>query len=330
MPRQTYKKIIVTPERLSEVNPENKKLVEKFLKEKATRTSPLTIKGYQSDANIFFVWNSMHNQNKLFVDIKKLELSDFFSFTTSELQYGSARNNRIRSFLSSFSIFIEKFFDDEYPNFRNLVLKTIESVPKEVRREKTILTSDQVEKLLLHLSEKDSQQATWLSLAVYSGSRFAELLRFTTDSIDENNVAFEGLFLETTKQIKTKGRGRSGKMLHKYILKEKFLPYYKKWLSEREIIMKKYGKEHTSIFIDNIGEPIKEGAVRTWISSMEKYLGINLYPHSLRHHLCTELTRKKIPQAFIQFLFGWSSSEMYKIYNDLTEKDMKWELDSLK
>src|SRR5574343_877384 len=101
MARKTYRKVIVTEELLQQVNPENKKLVERFLKEKSTRTSEVTIKNYKSDSNIFFVWNLKYNDNKLFTDIKKLELSDFFSFTIEELKWGSARNNRVRSFLSS-------------------------------------------------------------------------------------------------------------------------------------------------------------------------------------------------------------------------------------
>lgn len=238
--------------------------------------------------------------------------------------------NRMRSFLSSLSQFIEKFLDDEYPTFRNIILKTIESSPKEAAREKTILSDEQVEKLLKFLSEEDAQKACWLALAAYSGSRFSELLRFTTDILDENHMAFGDLFLETTKPIQTKGRGKSGKLLHKYILKDKFIPYYRAWLEKRYKIMEENGQVHTSLFIKEDGTPATEGTVRSWINLMERYLGVNLYPHALRHFLCTELTRKKIPQAFIQFLFGWSSAEMYNIYNDLTVKDMEWSLDSLR
>lgn len=331
MARQTYRKVIVTDELLQQVNPENKKLVDRFLKEKSTRTSEVTIKNYRSDSNIFFVWNFQNNNNKLFTDIKKLELSDFFSFTTEELKWGSARNNRVRSFLSSLSIFIEKFMDEEYPNFRNIVLKTIESVPKEARREKTILSETQVENLLKYLFETDSQKACWLALAAYSGSRFSELLRFTTDIIDKNHTAFGDLFIETLKKIKTKGRGREGKLLYKYILKDKFLPYYEKWIEERNLIMEKTGQSHTSLFIREDGTPATDGTVRSWIATMEKYLGVNLYPHSLRHHLVTEFSRKNIPPMLIKDLVGWTSINMVELYNDLESKDREWqELDNLK
>ena len=331
MARKTYRQIIVTEELIQQINPINKGLVEKFLKEKATRTSPATIKNYTSSSNIFFVWNVLYNENKVFTDIKKLEFSNFFSFTTDELRWGSARNNGVRSFLSSLSIFIEKFMDDEYPNFRNIVLKTIESVPKEFRREKTILSNEQVESLLQHLSETDSQKACWFALAAFSGSRFSEILRFTTDILDSNHTAFGDLFMETKKQIKTKGRGREGKLLFKYILKDRFLPYYEKWITDREVIMKEKNQEHTSLFIREDGTPATDGTIRSWVTSMETFLGVNVYPHCLRHFLVTEFSRKNIPAMLIKDLVGWSGLEMVNLYNDLTSKDKTWtELDNLK
>ncbi len=329
--RKTYRKVIVTNELIEKINTYNKQIVEKFLKEKSTRTSPVTIKNYRSDANIFFVYNLLHNDNKLFTDIKKLEFSDFFSYTTTELRWGSARSNRMRSFLSSLSIFIEKFMDDTFPEFRPIILKTIESVPKEARREKTILTDEQVTKLLSWLSKKDSQMACWLALAAYSGSRFSELLRFTTDILDENHTAFGDLFMETLKPIQTKGRGRTGKMLYKYILKDKFFPFYKQWISDREKILSEKGIDHLFLFIKEDASPATDGTIRSWVSTMERYLGVNLYPHSLRHFLVTEFSRKNIPPLLIKDLVGWTSILMVETYNDLTSKDREWqELDNLK
>lgn len=325
MARKTFKKKIVTDELLEKVNPKNRDLLEMFLKEKSTRTSEMTILNYRSCGNIFFVWNLLHNENKLFTDLRKLDLSRFFSFTTDELKFGSSRNNGMRSFLSSLSSFIEKFLDDEYPNFKNIVIKTIDAVPKETRREKTVLTEEQVNNLLNHLKEVDSQKACWLALAAYSGSRFSELLRFTTSLIDENHTAFDNLFLETTSRIKTKGRGREGKLLYKYILRDAFLPYYKKWIDDRKKILEDKKASHDFLFIRENGEPATDGTVRSWVSYMEKFLGINLYPHALRHFLVTEFSRKNIPPLLIKDLVGWSSINMVEIYNDLESKDRQWE-----
>lgn len=332
MTRKTYKKIIVTNELLEKINIKNKKLVEAFLKEKNTRASDTTIEAYRSDLNIFFCWNAEQNSNKEFTEIRKLEFADFFSFATSELQWKSARFGRCRATLSSFSQFIEKFYDDEYPNFRNMILKVVENMPKDAAREKTVLSEEDILKLLAHLEEKDIQQAMWLALAVASGARFSELFRFDLDVIDLNKTAYDGIFLETSKQIKTKGRTKTGKMLYKYIIKDIFLPYYEKWIPKRKEIMEANGvEEHNKLFIRLDGSPAVVGTVRSWINGMDRFMDKPLYAHSLRHYVVTYLSKKGIPQQLIKDLMGWSSVNMVEIYNDLTSKDIEWkELQKLK
>lgn len=54
------------------------------------------------------------------------------------------------------------------------------------------------------------------------------------DFVDENKV-FDGKFYKTHK-IRTKGRGKQGKILQKYVICEIVDPYLKLWL--------KYRKEH--------------------------------------------------------------------------------------
>lgn len=325
MARKTYRNIITSPELTEQINKDNISLMNKFLKDKSIRTSSKTIVVYESNLIMFFTWNLLHNNNKKFTDIKKLEFSEFFSFASEELKLGSARLNNIRSTLSSLSNFIEKFYDEEYPNFRNVILKVIESSPKEERREKTILTDEQIEDLLEHLSIHNKQEACWLALAITCGARFSELLIFETDLIDENRTAFGDLFLETTRQIKTKGRGKAGKLLYKYILKEKFLPYYKNWLKERERILKDKKLNHNFLFIKQDGQPATGATVRGWICEFEKYLGVPFYAHALRHYLVTLFSKKNIPQPLIKELMGWSSLEMVSIYDDSSLKDRNYE-----
>lgn len=332
MPRHTFRKKITSDEALEKVNPVNLNLMKKFLKEKSLRSSEKTIGVYESNLNIFFVWNLEYNDNKLFTDIKKLEFLDFFSYASDELKLGSARINNLRSTLSSFSNFIEKFYDEEYPNFRNVILKVIDPAPKESRREKTILSDEQIESLLEYLTkEKKYQQACWVALAICSGARFSELLSFEIDLIDENRTAFGDLFLETTRQIRTKGRGKQGKLLYKYILKDKFMPYYNNWLPEREKILKENNKDTKALFIKANGDPATPGAVTGWISEFESYLKVPFYAHALRHYLVTLLSKKNIPHPLIKEIFGWTSIEMVEIYDDSTAKDREYkELENLR
>ena len=331
MPRKTFRNKITSDELTAQINPENINLMKRFLKEKSTRTSDKTIVVYDSNLTIFFTWNLLHNNNKFFIDIKKLEFADFFSFAVDELKEGSAKLNGMRSVLSSFSAFIEKFYDEEYPNFRNVILKVVESSPKEQRREKTILSVEQVEELLVYLSKHNKQQACWVALAITSGARFTELLSFETDMIDENRTAFGDLFLETTRQLKTKGRGKAGKLLYKYILREKFLPYYNVWLVERAKILKKKKLNHNFIFIKNDGTPATPATIRGWVREFEDHLKVPFYTHALRHYLTTLLSKKNVPQVLIKEIFGWSSLEMVSLYDDSTAHDRTYkELENFK
>jgi site-specific recombinase XerD len=333
MPRKTVRNKITSSDLSEQFNKDNVKLIDRFLREKRARSSELTVKNYKSDLDIWQTWNLQQNENRSFVELRKIEIGDFFLFCVEELQWGSARFARMKSTLSSFSNYIERTMDEEFPNFKNIILKAVENLPKSPAREKTILSDDQVDSLFDFIENKlkNPQMACWLALAIASGSRFAELLRFTVDLIDEKNVAFDGIFLETTKSIKTKGRGKSGKMLIKYIVKDIFLPRYKKWMVIRKEIMEKNGQTHDFIFIKSNGEPAKETTVRTWIETMEEFLGVPVYPHTYRHYFTTFLSSKNIPPEFIKEVVGWSSLEMVTIYNDLTAKERSWQgLDNLK
>ena len=333
MPRTTYKKIITSDELTSQINPKNLKLMERFLREKDTRSSDGTIKGYESDLTIFFTWVLQNCDNKFFVDIKKIEFAEFFSYTVKILQWNSARFARMRSCLSSLSNFIERFFDDEYPTFRNVILKAVESMPKTASREKTILSKEQIDGLFNYLENdiKDYQVSCWLALAISSGARFSEILRFTTDIIDLEHTAFEGLFLETLRPIQTKGRGKHGKILYKYIIKDIFEERYKKWLEIREEILKENNKFHNSIFIKSDGNPATGVTVRTWVKKIEGFLNLPWYPHAARHYATSYLSSLGLPYNLIRELFGWESTTMCEIYDDQTAKDKKWaELENLK
>ena len=334
MGRKTFRKVITSKEISEQINPKNRNLINRFLKEKNTRCSDTTITNYKSDLEIFFTWNYLENDDKFFIKIRKLELADFFAYCVEDLKWGSSRFARMRSCLSSLSEFIEKFYDEDYPEFRNIVLKAIESMPKAERRKKTVLSKEQVDNLLNYLSNElnNPQEACLLALAISSGARKSELLRFDIDLIDENNTAFDDLFIETKEPIKTKGRTKEGKLLYKYIYKKTFIDYYKTWLPIRKKIMEENGvEEHNKLFIRRDGQPIQVAGVDRWIEKWEKYLEVPIYMHCFRHYLVTELTRIGLEQGFIVELYGWDSQEMYNTYCDITAKDKKWKnLDKLK
>ena len=148
--RKTFIKVITSEELDAQINPKNIKLADRFLKNFATKRSPNSVVSYKSNLRMFFTWNLLFNDNKFFIDIRKIELMDFFDYCVTELHHSSNRFCQMHSCFSSFSSWIENYFDDEYPLFRNLLPK-IEKPVKENVRKKTVLQKEDIDKLLLIL-----------------------------------------------------------------------------------------------------------------------------------------------------------------------------------
>lgn len=332
--RKTFRKVITSPELTAQINKDNIKLMERFLKNFATKRSPKSVTVYRSNLTMFLTWNLLYNENKLFTDIRKIEYADFFDFCVAELRWNANRYHQCHSSLSSFSAWIENYFDEDYPQFRNLLPK-IEKPSKEAIREKTVLKEEDIDKIFATLAtENRTQEQCLLALAISCGARVSELAQFTLSLIDEENAVFDGLFLETTEKIRTKGSGVQGKMLKKYILKDMFLPYYHRWLVEREEILKKTNQDHDSIFITKDGNPANADRLRDWIGTWGDVVEQPIYPHSLRHYQISLLKRLEIDDDLIVYLTGWAEGTghtMISIYNDNELTDTQFAcLDNLK
>jgi integrase len=327
MARQTFKKQFTSPEVINQINPKNLKLMDLYLKDKNRKCSDATMKVYRSNLNIFFCWNVIYNDNKYYPEIKKRELSEFFDFLVNELKIQGKRFAHYRSVLSTLSEIVIKYYDDEFPTFKNIVNTIIEPIPKDAVRKKTILTETEVEFLLDVLKQKNKvQEACCFALAVYSGMRIAEIEQMTVDMIDrENSLSFGGVSLQTTKTIRTKGFGKQGKVMHKHIVKDLFLPYFDAWIEEREKILQELNiEDHGFLFLKRNGERATQNVIRNWAEKWSKIVEKDVYLHCLRHNLVTYLTKLGLGSDFIIAFMGWSTADMYKVYNDLEMSEMEW------
>lgn len=326
MARKTYRKKITDPEILEQINPKNIKLMNLFIKDKDRKCSDATIKVYKSNLNIFFCWNVLYNDNKYYPDIKKVELSEFFDFLVNDLKIQGKRFSHHRSTLSGLSDIVIKYYDEDYPSFRNFVNTIIEPIPKDAVREKTVLSDEEVDLIFEVLQQQNKiQELCCFALAVYSGARIAELEQFTVDMIDrENSLSFGGVALQTTKKIRTKGFGKQGKVQPKHIIKDLFLPYFDQWVELRTQILEDLGVEdHGYLFIKNNGERATQTVIRNWAEKWSKIVDKPIYLHCLRHNLCTYLTKLGLGRDFIIAFFGWST-DMTTTYNDLDDSEMEW------
>ena len=73
MGRKTNRVIITSPEIEAKINPENKKIVDRYLRNFDTKRSDKSVVVKRSDYNIFLCWNYLYNDSKCIADLKKYE-----------------------------------------------------------------------------------------------------------------------------------------------------------------------------------------------------------------------------------------------------------------
>lgn len=314
MGRKTKHNYITTPELIGAINPENKRLVNDYLIYlRSMNRSETTIAAYKSDLDIFFVWVLQNANNKFFVDLTKRDLVSYQNWLINNNENSPARVRRLKAVISSLSNYIENILDDEYPNYRSIV-KKIENPVNTPVRAKTILEESDCKLLLDKLVErKEYQKACMFALAMASGRRKSELVRFKVSYFDDSNIVYGSLY-RTPEKVKSKGRGKQGKMLHFYVLVKQFKPYLDLWMQERE----RLGIESGWLFPDpsDPTQHLDATTLNSWARTFSAILGVDFYWHSMRHHYTTYLSEQGIPDNVIQEILGWSDISLVSVYRD--------------
>lgn len=321
MGRKTVYNNITSPELISQISKENMELMNEFISYlKSIDKSPNTIDSYINDLHICFVWNLQNNNNKFFIDFNKRDIMRYQNYLINDLGHSPNRIRRLKSAMSSLSNFIVRILDEDYPNFRNIV-NMIPAPDKVEVREKTIMTEEQIQYLLNYLVEnKKYQQSCVLALALASGARKSELLRFKVSYFTDENIIFGSLY-KTPEKIKTKGRTSRGKLLTKYTLVKRFKPYLNLWLQQREQL----GIQGDELFWTNgkgDWQPmINVSTLNGWAEQFSKIIDTHFYWHSCRHFWTTYLSEAGLPPEVIKKISGWESVDMVSLYTDTSVED---------
>ena len=72
--RTTYRNVFTSDEVYNKVDKETRELINDFIRDFQTRSSPSSVKIYQSNFKIFFCWNVLYNDNIPFTQINKRAL----------------------------------------------------------------------------------------------------------------------------------------------------------------------------------------------------------------------------------------------------------------
>ena len=317
--RSTVYNKITSPIKLEEVNPKNKELQEEFLEYLDTiGRAKSTIMQYEQMLNVFFVWNMENNKNKYFIDLNKRDFMKFQNYGINEYGWSPARVRTVRAALSSLSNFVTDILDDEFPDYKSSVKKIEAPINTQVRT-KTVFSLEELQRLLDHLVEnKKYMKAAILALMMFSGRRKAEITRFKVSYFDKENLICGNALYMTPEPLRTKGRGRNGKMLTVYVLAKQFEPYLRMWMKYRE----ENGIESEWLF-PNANDPSRTIGVEvidSFSDEFTKFLGKPWYPHSMRSFYTTYLLEQNIPEDVVTTIIGWSTRDQISTY-DLRTKE---------
>jgi len=307
-----------------EFNDFNIMILEDFIAN-STEFSSATKKAYESNLKIWFKWVKDNLGNKSQLEIKPLDYKRFQNWLLNR-GCGSADVNNKRAAISSLNSYIEIYYHDDYPAFRNFINKSIKRPAKTFVHEKEPLTKNEFNHLINELTKQEEwQKIAYLEFTLSTGCRRAEsrqLLKSVIDAspivkkksyVDDNgNTCEKEIKYYQTHPIRCKGKSDIGKV-RKLSFSQRAMDAIKKWIEVR-------GEDDCEyVFITKYGGKIKqvgETTFNSWCANdFEKIVGRRIHPHLWRESAATQLVMedgKNIES--VRALLGHESSETTRIY----------------
>ena len=202
-----------TEELWSQVNKENKNIMEDFLQEyKQRKMSKGTIAGYRNDLRIIMIYILKELGNRCVLDLKKKDFRNLSLYFTEECEMSAARTNRLKSSINSLLTFCED--DDDYDYEVNYA-KKVRGIPKNRVKDDEddfFFTYDEFIKVrdILVKQEKWQLAVLW-SLGFDSAGRKNELFQVKKEGLlnsNKTNVVvgkrgkkFPLVYLDDTKEL---------------------------------------------------------------------------------------------------------------------------------
>lgn len=179
--------------------------------------------------------------------------------------------------------------------------------PKLPKRLPKVLTMKEITELLdesMSLIEK-----AVFELLYASGLRVSELADIQLNNIDLN-----------AKYLRCIGKGS----------KERIVPVgnqaclaIKKYLKERDFIIKKYNLNTKFCFIKENGKKLTRQDVYKFINSIGKNINKDISPHTIRHSFATHLLENGADLRVVQELLGHSDVATTQLYTHISKKRLK-------
>ena len=303
----------VTEAEWLEVNEWNRKITEEFLEQ--GHLSNQTLRQYGSLLKIFFRWIKDNSNNKPLYELKPKDALRYQNFLINRELSSSAIKLK-RSAVSSLCNYVELYYCDEFPIFRNIYNKSIPSPPKAYVNEKKPLSPEEYQLLIDTLEQREKwQMLAYVKFTYSSGCRKAEsrqLLKevITYNKAKDNDGNEKNYYL--TGNMRCKGRGKIGK-IRKLQFDDEAMDAIKKWLKYR-------GEDDCPyVFVVKNKDKYKQVSETTFndwcTTTFSKIVGRRVHPHQFREQRASDLVlREKKDITVAQALLGHLDSSTTEIY----------------
>lgn len=295
----------VTPEKLEKVNPQNKRLIEKYFSYKNMNLSDDTKKSYMSDFNQWLVYIMENYNNEYILDIIKNDvddmvdlLEDYVAFCATTFGNKERRIQRRVSSISSFFIYLRRKRKIK-ENPMDFIERPSVKAGEKPQIIQTFLSKDQVEEIRKKLEELgDLQLYTYFEVALTTMARVKAL-----NNIKLNQINFEEGIIERV--IEKEGYEVD------LFPSEKGMELIKQWIEYR----KENGIECEYLFISKRNgqwtKVSKNTMQMSWIKKIGNLIGIpHLHSHDLRHSYSTLLYNSGMKLEDVQDLLHHMSPDV--------------------
>lgn len=305
----------VTEAEWQQVDSFNREITEEFLQQ--AHLSDQTLLQYKSALKIFFNWIRENAQNAPLHTLKPRVALRYQNYLMG-LGLSSSAVKFKRSSVSSICGYIELYYSDEYPLFRNIYSKQIPNPPKETRNEKQPLNREELNHLLATLKERGEwQMIAYLMFSFASGARRSEIAQIRKDVVNKKKAYDKKnekeLDYYVIPNIRGKGRGKVGKPIS-LIFDEDTKAAALKWLEVRGI------DDCDAMFVrkfkDGRVEELSAATFNDWCANtFTEIVGRRVHPHLIRSSRATIASQEdKVDIKHIQKLLNHNDSSTTEIY----------------
>jgi site-specific recombinase XerD len=308
----------VTEQEWKSVNEWNKNITGEFLEQ--GHLSPQTLKQYESALRIFFRWVCENANNKPLYELKPKDALRYQNYLINKGLSSSAIKLK-RSAVSSLCGYIELYYLDEFPTFRNIYNKKIPNPSQSFKNEKKPLNDEEYDLLIKTLEKEERwQMLAYVKFTYASGCRRAEARQLLKEVVNYEKVKDKNFYL--THNIRCKGRGREGN-IRKLQFDEEAKIAIDKWLEVR-------GEDDCEfvfvVYNNGKYQQVSETTFNTWCKDVfSKIVGRRVHPHQFREQRATDLVIKhgkdiKTAQALLGHKDA-STTEIYVIRDSSNDVD---------